>query len=49
MLDTQLRPIVYRNIDKFFGDGLDGTGANELGQALVHVRDILLNQASSTT
>ncbi len=49
LLETHPRPIVYRHFDKFLGDGLDGSGANELGEALVHVRGILLDQVSSTT
>lgn len=42
---TGRQPLIYSDPhDAFWGDGPNGTGANELGKALVRVRDKLRMQ-----
>ncbi|KAH7912929.1 hypothetical protein BJ138DRAFT_1003358 [Hygrophoropsis aurantiaca] len=41
LLDTGLANIVYQDINSYWGEGPSGEGANELGKALVRVRERL--------
>jgi len=42
LMGTGVAPIIYADaIDHFWGEGEGGRGANELGKALVRVRDRL--------
>jgi len=41
LLDTGIAEIVFDDVNTFWGEGDDGDGANELGKALVRVRDRL--------
>lgn len=45
LMETGLANLVYADDnDSFWGDGALGQGANELGKAMVRIRDRLRNQ-----
>lgn len=44
LLDTGLVDIIYKDENSYWGDGSLGDGANELGRALVRVRERLRHE-----
>lgn len=50
LLNTGSAPIVYNDLhDTYWADGPDGNGANELGKALMHVREQLKEEGYGNT